>query len=83
MFKVEWYRENTSLFQYKGGFNLKLKIIQEDVMPLLNRIFEKVYSRVDSNLRALSDCGWNQPNRKLLDHPDLVGKEQCNGEEQE
>ena len=57
--------------------------MQEDVMPLLNRIFEKVYSRVDSNLRALSDCGWNQPNRKLLDHPDLVGQEQCNGEEQE
>ena len=26
---------------------------------------------------------WNPPNRKLLDHPDLVGQEKYNGEEQE
>ena len=57
--------------------------MQEGVMPLLNRIFEKSYSRIESNLHALSDRGWNPPKRKLLDHPDLVGKEQYNGEEQE
>ena len=52
-------------------------------MPLLNHIFEKVYGRVESNLRALFDCGWNPPNCMLLDHPDLVGQEQNNGEEQQ
>ena len=71
------------LYEYKGDFNLELKITQEDVMPLLNRIFEKAYGRVESNLRALSDRGWNPPNRNLLDNPDLVGQEIYNGEEQE
>ena len=52
-------------------------------MQLLNRIFEKSYGRVESNLRALSGRGWNPPNRKLLEHPDLVVKEQNNGEEQQ
>ena len=52
-------------------------------MPILTPILEKAYGRVESNLRALSDRGWNPPNRKLLDHPDLVGQEQYNGEEQE
>ena len=53
------------------------------MMPLLNRIFEKAYGGVESNLCALSDRGWNPPNRKILDHPDLVGQEQYNGKEQE
>ena len=57
--------------------------MQDDVMPLFNRLFEKSYVRVESNLSALPDCGWNPHNRKLLDHPDLVGQEQYNGEEKE
>ena len=51
-------------------------------MQLLNHILEKAYGRVESNLCALSDRGWNPPNRRLLDHPDLVGQDQYNGEEQ-
>ena len=82
-FKGEWFRAKTSLYDYKGDFNLELKIVQEDVMPILNCIFEKACGRVESNLCALSYCGWNPPNCKLLDHPDLVVQEQYNGEEQE
>ena len=52
-------------------------------MPLLNRIFEKSYGRVESKLCLISDRGWNPPYRNLLDHLDLVGQEQYNGEEQE
>ena len=52
-------------------------------MPLLNRIFKISYSRIESNLCALSYRGWDPPNRKLLDHLDLVGQEQYNGEEQQ
>ena len=62
---------------------MELKITQEDVMLLLNRISEKSYGCVESNLRALSDRGWNPPNRKILDHPYLVGQEKNNGEEQQ
>ena len=62
---------------------MDLKITQEDVMPLLNRIFEKAYGRVESNFCALSDCGCNPTNRKLLYHPYIVGQEQYNGEAQE
>ena len=51
-FKGEWYRAKTSLYEYKADFNFELKIMQEDVMPLLNRIFEKSYGHVESNLRG-------------------------------
>ena len=57
--------------------------MHEDVMPLLNRIFEKSYGCVESNLHALSDSGWNPHDRKLLDHPYLVGQEKYNSEKQE
>ena len=62
---------------------MELKITQEDVMTLLNHIFEKSYGHVESNLCVIYDLGWNPPNRKHLDHPDLVVQEQYNGEEQE
>ena len=40
-FKDEWYRAKTSLYEYKGDFNLELKFTQEDVRPLLDHIFKK------------------------------------------
>ena len=46
-FKGEWHRAKTSLFVCKAEFNLDLKIMQEDVMPLLNRVFQKSHNRVE------------------------------------
>ena len=52
-------------------------------MPLLNRIFKISYSRVESNICAISYHGQDPPNCKLLEHLDIVGQEQYNGEEQQ
>ena len=82
-FKDEWYRMKALLFKYKADYNLDLKITQEDVMPILNRIFAKSYDRVEWNLRVLSERGWNPPNRKLLEHPEVAAEEENNGEEQQ
>ena len=43
-----------------------------DIIPLINRVFYKSYRSTNSKLRAMSDWGWNPPNRKLLEHKELI-----------
>ena len=51
---------------------LPLTIGPTDIIPLVNRIFHKSYGSINSNLKALADRGWNPPNRKLLEHKELI-----------
>ena len=43
-----------------------------NIIPLINRVFHNSYGSINSNLRAMSDRGWNPPNRKLLEHKELI-----------
>ena len=43
-----------------------------NIIPFVNRIFHNSYGSINSNLNALSDQGWNPPNRKLLEHKELI-----------
>ena len=43
-----------------------------DIIPCINRVFHKSYGSVNSNLKALTDRGWNPPNQKTLEHKDLT-----------
>ena len=43
----------------------------EDIMPCFNKAWQCSFNHVDTNKGAISDRGWNPPNRKLLTHPDL------------
>ena len=58
---VDEARVKMSLFVHKAELNLDLKITQEDVMPLLNRMFQKSCNCVESNLCAPSERGCNPP----------------------
>jgi hypothetical protein len=43
-----------------------------DIIPLINRVFHKSFGNINSNLKALADSGWSPPNRKLLEHEELI-----------
>ena len=47
-------------------------IVPTDVIPLLNLTFHRAYGVVTSNRKAVYDCSWFPPNRKLLDHSSLI-----------
>ena len=42
------------------------------IIPLINRVFHNSYGRINSNLKAVADRGWNPLNRKLLEHKELI-----------
>ena len=56
---------------YKKDFGLPMTMSTEDIIPCFNKAWECSFNRVHTNKRAISDRGWNPPNRKLLTHPDL------------
>ena len=70
--KIEWTNLKEWMMVYKSINCLPCTIGPTDIIPLINRIFHKSYGSINSNLKALSDEGWNPLNRKLLEHKDLI-----------
>ena len=73
--KSEWYHEKMRLIVWKSEDGLPRVIFPEDVMPIMNRIFFKAYGNEKNNRRATAEHGWFPPNRKLLEHPSLLPKQ--------
>ena len=71
-FKIEWTKVKEWMMVWKSINCLPLTIGPTDIIPLVNRIFHKSYGSINSNLKALADRGWNPPNRKLLEHKELI-----------
>ncbi len=71
-FKIEWTKVKEWMMAYKSINCLPCTIGPTDIIPLINRIFHKSYGNINSNLKALADRGWNPPNRKLLEHKELI-----------
>jgi hypothetical protein len=75
MVKLEWDREKRELLTWKYSNNLPRAIRPEDVMPLMNKIFNKSYNNLANNKKAVAVRGWYPPNMVLLKHPSLVASE--------
>jgi hypothetical protein len=71
-FKIEWMKVKEWIMVWKGINCLPCTIGPTDIIPLINRIFHNSYGSINSNLNALADPGWNPPNRKLLEHKELI-----------
>ena len=71
-FKMEWTRVKEWMMVWKSINCLPCTIGPTDIIPLINRVFQKAYGSINSNLKALADRGWNPPNRKLLEHKELI-----------
>ncbi len=75
MVKLEWYQEKKELLTWKYSNNLPCAICPEDVMPLMNKIFNKSYDHSANNKKAVAVQGWYPPSMVLLEHPSLVADE--------
>jgi hypothetical protein len=71
-FKIEWTKVKEWLMVWKSINCLPGMIGHTDIIPLINRVFHKSYGSINSDLKALADRGWNPPNRKLLEHKELI-----------
>ncbi len=75
-FKVEFYCAKSDLLVWKYERGLTQSIDPTDIIPLLNIAFPIAFGRVDRNLSAVAERGWNPLNRILLEHPSLQNANQ-------
>lgn len=70
-FKIYLTEAKEKLFREKSRQEMSQRLVQSDVMPLLNRSFH-AFQDVDANRNAISERGWYPLSRALLDHPSLA-----------
>ena len=51
---------------------LSSDIEKSDILPLINLIWPRSFGRRNTNQQAISDCGWNPLNRRLLTDPEIL-----------
>jgi hypothetical protein len=71
-FKMEMTRAKRILTSFKSDKSMKIGINYTDVMPLINKSWDKSFGCIPTNQKAIADRGWFPPNRNLLLHPDIV-----------
>ena len=71
-FNMAMTKEKQNLLEVKDTLGLMNDgILDTDLMPLINKAWERSFARVDKNKNAISDRGWNPLNRALLLDPSL------------
>jgi hypothetical protein len=70
-FKMEMTKAKRALTSFKSDKAMKVGINYTDVMPLINRSWDKSFGCVETNQKAIAERGWFPPNRNLLLHPDF------------
>ncbi len=73
MFKINWYKVKENFILWKYKHLLPCTLSPTDIIPLLNKIFRESYGNGSGNLKAIADRGWSPVDRKLLEHPSLLG----------
>jgi hypothetical protein len=71
-FKMEMTRVKRILTSFKSDKAMKIGINYTDVMPLINKSWNKSFGCISTNQKAIADRGWFPPNRNLLLHPDII-----------
>jgi hypothetical protein len=72
IFTIEWTNEKEWMMIDKSINCLPCTIVPTDIIPHINKVVHKSFGNVNSNLKVLADCGWNLPNRKFLEHKELI-----------
>ena len=61
-----------NLLEMKDSIGLQNDgMIDTDLMPLINEVWEKIFAQVDKNWNTIADRGWNPLNKALLLDPIL------------
>ena len=53
-----------------GSF--KLNLVRTDIVPIVNYAWQRSFSNVENNLKAIADRGWGPLNRILLSHHEII-----------
>ena len=71
LLKTLWYCTKREYVRWKSERGLPFNIGPHEILPLVNELWEASFCNQENNCKAVSDCGWNPCNRKLLTHSDL------------
>ena len=66
------YHYKEKLLAFKRRINLPLAITRPDIIPIVNRAWNKSFAIVKTNRKAIEQRGWNPPNMALLRHPSIL-----------
>jgi len=70
-YKMAWYEEKCSLNKFKGIQGMPLTINAEDIMPMVNRAWDKSFGCKNLIKKAVAMQGWNPLNHGLLLHLEI------------
>jgi hypothetical protein len=70
-FKIESKKANAETVRCKIRAGLPATLERSDIVRIVYIAWQKSFSRVDTNLKAIAECGWAPLNYVILDHPEL------------
>jgi hypothetical protein len=70
-FKIESKKEKADTVRRKIRAGLPATLERSDIVRIVNIAWDKSFSRVDTNLKAIAERGWGALNYVLMDHPEL------------
>ena len=71
IFKSEFYHTKDELLLWKYEQGLTRAIKHENIMPLLNDIFQKAFGQEEIKKKTVSSQGWKLINQNLVEHPSI------------
>jgi len=69
---MAWYREKNILGLHKALLGLQLTLTKDDIMPLVNRAWNKSFAHRELIAKAVAMRGWNPLNCGILTHPEVI-----------
>jgi hypothetical protein len=69
--KIKSKKANADTVSRNIHAGLPATLERSDIIRIFNIACQKSFARVDTNLKAIADCGWGTLNYVLLDHPEL------------
>ena len=73
-YKSALTKEKDALMYWKRSHGLAEVIENYDIIPLVNRAWDKSFARKDTNMKAIRMSGWNPCNMALLTNEEILKK---------
>jgi hypothetical protein len=70
-FKIESKKAKAEKVRCKIRADLPATLERSDIVIIVNTVWQKSFSRVNTNLKAIAERGWPPLNYVLLHHPEL------------
>ena len=78
-FKMYVSRAKTSLLQTKSNTRLTFTIEKTNIIQIVNEAWGKSFAHVETNCKAIDECGWGPLNYSCLTNPEIQQKTMATG----